>query len=78
MTMIERVARALCQHGQEGCWETHFADALRAIEAMREPTEEMLDYAWPMLTEAKTGFFKEPGRHFWRAMLAVAADPKEN
>jgi hypothetical protein len=41
--MIERVARALCRHREPDCWRTHMIDARDAIEAMREPTEEMCE-----------------------------------
>jgi len=61
MTMIERVARALCltdgfdpdstdsgvlikgREGQRPNWEAFEIPARAAIEAMREPTEEMRD-----------------------------------
>ena len=35
--MLERVARALCKHGEADCWETHMDDARAAVEAMRTP-----------------------------------------
>lgn len=43
MTLIEKVARALCRHDQATCWETHTGDAIRAIEAMRNPPEEVIE-----------------------------------
>lgn len=33
--MVDRVAKALCGHGEPACWETHRTEARRAIEAMR-------------------------------------------
>lgn len=41
MTMVERVARALCRHSEPDCWRTHMEDARSAIVAMREPTQAM-------------------------------------
>lgn len=44
MTMIERVARAICavEYGDENAgWENQIPAARAAIEAMRRPTEAM-------------------------------------
>lgn len=41
MTVIERASRALCQHDEEGCWETHVGDVRRAIRAVRTPDMNM-------------------------------------
>jgi hypothetical protein len=32
--LVEIVARALCLHGEPTCWETHMADAVRALTAI--------------------------------------------
>lgn len=51
MTLLERVARALCRHDghpenatMDGkpLWQDYLPEARVAIEAMREPTEDML------------------------------------
>lgn len=59
MTMIERVARAICQanqmdpdskshiNGNAWHWEDYAKDARAAIEAMRDPTEAMKVACWP-------------------------------
>lgn len=42
MTMIERVARALAMEAGDGSdWIAHRGAAVKAIEAMREPTDAM-------------------------------------
>lgn len=46
MTMIERIARAMCARDTEGRSYEYYSDdfkamALAAIEAMREPTTQM-------------------------------------
>lgn len=51
VSMIERVARALAEQWNEPVWEgidpgkreRFYGDAIAAIEAMREPTQAMLD-----------------------------------
>lgn len=45
MTMIERVARAICksQTQTDRTWEAFLPEATAAIEAMREPTDAMVD-----------------------------------
>lgn len=54
--MIERVARAICAANREApdsdlnnygapAWQMYVADAAAAIEAMREPSNEMIDAA---------------------------------
>lgn len=72
MTMVERVARALCtQHYEkrfapikgnphaphimmnvEGNWHLFVDPARAAIEAMKEPTERMLDAHWEQTGES--------------------------
>jgi len=44
--MVERVARALAiyQFGSSDSWEDQIPMARAVIEAMREPTDAMLDY----------------------------------
>lgn len=45
MRMIERVARAICkaQTQSEQVWQAFLPEAIAAIEAMREPTDEMVE-----------------------------------
>lgn len=44
MTMIEKVARAIaCSNENDIHWNGYIVCAKAAIEAMREPTEEMKD-----------------------------------
>jgi hypothetical protein len=45
MDMVERVARAICEqeYGDENAgWDNQIPAAIAAIEAMREPTDEMV------------------------------------
>lgn len=41
MTMIERVAKAICADSATLDWREYREEARRAIEAMREPTRAM-------------------------------------
>jgi hypothetical protein len=41
MTIIERMARAICADSLTLRWQDYEPEARRAIEAMREPTDEM-------------------------------------
>ncbi len=45
MTMVEKVARAICnaERYHQDSYELYIPAAKAAIKAMREPTEEMLD-----------------------------------
>ncbi len=71
--MLNRVTQAIHDLEEYALTTDDCRKIARAvIEAMREPTEAMLDYAWPQLTAAKSGHFKDPGRHFWRAAVAAA------
>jgi hypothetical protein len=48
MDMVERVARAICkqEYGDENAgWDNQIPAAIAAIEAMREPTDEMCEFA---------------------------------
>lgn len=74
MSMIERVARAICKEGShccqnEGrptCWASGYEDAARAaIEAMRVPT--------PAMIEAGRWAAEEGGAEtIWSAMIDAA------
>ncbi len=46
MDMIERVARAIANADDNSFYERYLILAKAAIEAMREPTEEMINFAW--------------------------------
>jgi len=66
-TMIERVARAICQEevGALDYWETYLPLARAAIAAMREPTERMSAAAYP-----KGRILA--GKKAWQAMIDAA------
>lgn len=80
-TMVERVARVLYVRAcGDGDWsdetqelrDHYLADARAAIEAMREPTVEMLVSAqeeWMCVRAAE-----ERGDFVWRAMIDAALD----
>lgn len=58
MTMVERVARAICKadNCSDNSWNVYINIAKAAIKAIREPTEVMLDagtYASDMALSAK-------------------------
>lgn len=63
MNMIERVARAICVDGgfnpdeqmpnNGPRWRYYEPAARSAIQAMREPTEEMLDASWLLTGESE-------------------------
>jgi hypothetical protein len=79
MDMIEKVASALAVYGgydipalkanryhdPEGTWEYHTGLARAAIEAMREPTEAMLDVR-------PFGLSVTNARETWGAMMSAA------
>lgn len=48
MTKLEEVARAICtsQTQTDKMWQAFLPEATAAIEAMRVPTEAMLEAAW--------------------------------
>jgi len=82
--MVERVARAICANSCSQCdenpercydWRALTTEACAAIEAMREPTSEMI--------EAATGCYQnETLRNigydeFYRAMIEAALTPDQ-
>jgi hypothetical protein len=63
--MVERVAQSICGDGNpENILEIHRIRARLAIEAMREPTEAMIEAGW-----IATG--DKPQTH-WEAMICEA------
>ncbi len=71
--MIEQVARALARHGhREGeSWWPAYTDAARvAIEAMREPTEDMKRAGWRAIPEHDFG--NVAAASVWDAMIDEA------
>lgn len=70
-SMVERVARAICDsaNGEHGCGGfcqavVNYGDAARAaIEAMREPTRDMI---------ARGSWHRDNERLFWQAMIDTA------
>lgn len=81
MTMIERVARALA--ASDGAKfhvnpDVYLTLARAAIEAMREPTEHMLDYG-ACHEDQDHDIFDEGhiSREVWQAMIDAALAEKE-
>ncbi|MGY2995426.1 hypothetical protein [Mesorhizobium sp. URHB0026] len=85
--MIERVARAICKESGQP-WEASTVDyreicigfARAAIEAMREPTEQMTKAA--CVEADKHGYYHtrgyfdvEEAEYSWRAMIDAALSP---
>ncbi len=79
-TMVERVARALCRESEiypEDGWEHLESWARAAIEAMRTPTEAMLDSrhsgTFAQGDEGGGAWVDEDGaRGLWEAMIDAA------
>jgi hypothetical protein len=69
-SMIERVARALSEAGAASDWDHAAAAARAAIEAMREPTEAMVDAA-SAAAQKPTGWHMVY-RNIYRAMIDTA------
>lgn len=79
--MIERVAKALSiadgnhpdarsnDEDEHPMWTLYLGDARAAIEAMREPTGNMLDAGWEHTGDP---CWKENVADAWRAMVNVA------
>ena len=73
-SMVERVARAICRHeGDEEDWPCWFGEARAAIEAMREPTEAMVD-AFVWYGHGKT--IGDVARIGWQSMIDAALSPE--
>lgn len=68
MTMIERVARALCGHDPDKYWQLFVPGAQAAIKAMREPTEEMIFAPDMSSLDARDQSTAE----IWQAMIDAA------
>lgn len=78
--MVERVARALsiadgnhpdaCSNDEEEqpMWTLYLKDARAAIEAMRQPTDEMINDEDLPYSPAET-------RQFWQALIDAALSP---
>jgi hypothetical protein len=66
--MIERVARAIARELGEGGDAVEYYDIARAaIEAMREPTPEMLP----------AEMYEKTYRHIWQKMISAALREKQ-
>ena len=75
-TMIERVARAICRaHGNpDEHFELFMVEARAAIEAMRDPTPEMLTRAGTINNYADdTGTADADHVEWWKGMIDAAA-----
>lgn len=72
MTMIERVARAIADHNGwdenelKEQWDDLIGQTRAAITAMREPTDEMKEKAWPVTDYVK----------YWKTMIDAALEEK--
>ena len=87
MDMIERVARAMCPHPSEYGdfldWVNNdpercfLALSRKAIEAMREPTDEMTDVGAIELRSHGRAADRDC-EAAWRAMIDAALGPQEN
>ena len=78
MTLIEKVAKAIFEHGYVGDWPpkhevdlnmdaNYFRSVARvAIEAMREPTDAMHDAGW------NSGQPNRPPKYMWHDMIDAA------
>lgn len=75
--MIERVAKAMAKADADNtAWKLYVREARTAIEAMREPTDEMCQaYLDKDFAEADTwGSYAGPIQR-WRAMIDAALSP---
>lgn len=85
--LAECVAKALCQHGELLCWETHTSDAARAIAAIeafgmkivpKTPTEAMIEAGGSEIIRPSVYMGGTPpgakrrARDVWAAMLDAA------
>ena len=76
--MVERVARAMAENAGfawENCAQSQWrSDARAAIEAMKEPTDEMADRAYACATTdlASKDDFKSHYRDVWQSMIDAA------
>lgn len=81
MNLIERVARALARRNYpaftdadiDEMWEGWAEDATTAIQAMRDPTPEMIEAGGRIIAHLSTGRAIEPyeddARDAWQAMI---------
>lgn len=80
--MVERVARAMAE-GAGFCWENCAQsqwrdDAKNAIEAMREPTPDMMKAVWEARFDDTYNGSQAPAAHaMCVAMIDAALKPKE-
>lgn len=80
-SMIERVARTLAfdHHRTEDNWQEWSEAAQAVIEALREPTEEMVNAAYENCHEANSARFDSNidfADGVWRAMIDAALKQK--
>jgi hypothetical protein len=91
MNMVERVARAIVFCGAargssdaadlaeviEYSWRHHVDIARAAIEAMQEPTAEMIDAPWRSYPSVQTYEPVNCSERIWRAMAIAALYEKQ-
>jgi isochorismate hydrolase len=87
--MAERVAAALKTAGLNEDWDVRVAYANAAIEAMREPTDKMLDASWQATIKRQPEEYMAMAllpqneqhpvkmRHRYRAMIDAALTDKQ-
>ena len=75
--MIERVARAMAEADVHNtAWKLYVREARAAIEAMREPTEEMFVAAYAVNGGKWTDDeYEPPPKICWSAMIDAALKP---
>ncbi len=76
MTMLEKMARAHCLHGEATCWETHISEMRRVLEAMREPTKAMCDAAIGSGALHSDDLHSPEPAMVWQAMIDAALEDK--
>ena len=71
MNMREKIARAISieEHGTYAlCWEAYLGAADAVLEAMREPTDEMIVHSW--------NEFDGTPRNYYNTMINAAREGK--
>ncbi|MCB4861656.1 hypothetical protein K7W03_18870 [Sphingobium sp. PNB] len=83
MSMVEKVARALCniEVGEGGCdaimadgsaqWQAYIPDVITVLKAMRKPTPAMVDAGAQLCDAAYSG---KAVHAAWQAMIDAALD----
>ena len=84
MTMLEKVARAICLANTQGdeMWQAFVPEARAALEAMKTPTDGMVEYGGPemghlsaSLLDVGNDWIGKP-KFVWEAMINAALEGK--